>query len=42
MDQQKKIIPQYINAKAGMNSVNAEIIAKKVAELTSGTPKDLH
>jgi hypothetical protein len=42
MDPQKKIIPQYINSKAGMSSVNAESIAKKVAELTSGTPKDLH
>ncbi len=42
MDPQKKIIPQYISAKAGMGSVNAESIAKVVAELTSGTPKDLH
>ncbi len=31
MDEEKKIIPQYINAKAGMSSVNAESIAKIVA-----------
>lgn len=42
MDSPKKIIPQYMGAKAGMGSVNAETIAKVVAEMTNGTPKDLH
>lgn len=36
------MVPQYINTKAGMNSINAEHIAKVVSELTTGTPKDLH
>lgn len=40
MDQ--KVTPQYMALKAGMDSVNKEFIAKKVAELTAGTPKDLH
>ena len=40
MDQ--KVTPQYMAMKAGMDSVNKEVIAKKVAELTQGTPKDLH
>lgn len=40
MDQ--KVTPQYMALKAGMDSVNKEAIAKKVAELTAGTPKDLH
>ena len=42
MDFPNKVVPHYIGIKAGMSSVNAESIAKKVSELTKGTPKDLH
>jgi len=36
------VLAPYISEKAGMATVDAESIAKKVAELTAGTPKDLH
>jgi hypothetical protein len=42
MDIPNKICSHYIAQKAGMSSVNSESIAKKVAEMTNGTPKDLH
>ena len=42
MSENQKVVPQYMNVKAGMDSVNKEAIALKIAELTKGTPKDLH
>ena len=40
MDQ--KMVSNYMSEKAGMTEIDKEAIAKKVAELTAGTPKDLH
>ena len=40
MDQ--KLVSHYMSEKAGMQKVDAKSIAEKVAQLTAGTPKDLH
>lgn len=42
MSNNQKVTPSYMGIKAGMDSVNREVIAQKVADLTKGTPKDLH